>query len=79
MNGHEIWKAIWDLTKAVSEVILATLPNFWRVAKSYLDGRFKKVIIILILTRPGSRFSPYFRSMFPIVAVHRNVVLWRRT
>lgn len=26
-----------------SEVMLSNLPNFWRIGKGYIDGRFKKV------------------------------------
>lgn len=42
-GGHEIWEAILDMIKSVSEVLLSSLPNFWKIAKSFLEGKFKKV------------------------------------
>lgn len=41
--GHEAWKTMLDLVKNLSEVILSTLPNFWRIAKNYMEGKYKKV------------------------------------
>jgi exocyst complex component 2 len=42
-EGHEVWRAIWDMVKNVSEVMISALPNFWRISKSFLDGKFKRV------------------------------------
>jgi exocyst complex component 2 len=42
-SGHEVWQAILDMIKNVSEVLLSYLPNFWRIAKGFQDGKFKKV------------------------------------
>jgi exocyst complex component 2 len=42
-GGHEVWTAIIDLVKNVSEAMLSSLPNFWRIAKGFLDGKLKKV------------------------------------
>lgn len=41
--GHEIWQAILDMVKGISEALLSSLPNFWRIAKGYMDGKYKKV------------------------------------
>ncbi|KZT28105.1 hypothetical protein NEOLEDRAFT_1233888 [Neolentinus lepideus HHB14362 ss-1] len=41
-GGYEQWEAIVDLIKNVSEVMLTALPNFWRISKGYIDGKFKK-------------------------------------
>ncbi|KAL1743983.1 exocyst complex component Sec5-domain-containing protein [Schizophyllum fasciatum] len=41
-SGEPIWIAILAMVKAVSEVLLTSLPNFWRIAKSFMDGRFKR-------------------------------------
>ncbi|KAG0708035.1 exocyst complex component Sec5-domain-containing protein [Suillus ampliporus] len=41
-GGHEVWKAIWDMVKNVSEVMVSSLPNFWKIAKSFLEGKFKR-------------------------------------
>lgn len=41
--GHEVWKLIYDLVHNLSEVILQTLPSFWKVAKGYMEGKYQKV------------------------------------
>ncbi|TFK49428.1 hypothetical protein OE88DRAFT_1703099 [Heliocybe sulcata] len=41
-GGYEQWEAIADVFKNVSEVMLTALPNFWRISKGYIDGKFKK-------------------------------------
>lgn len=41
-GGHEEWQGIVDLIKSVSEVMVSALPNFWRISKGYMDGKFKK-------------------------------------
>ena len=33
------------MVKSLSETMLASLPNFWKIAKGYMDGKYKKVII----------------------------------
>nr|GAT42751.1 predicted protein [Mycena chlorophos] len=45
------WQAIADMVKNLSEIVLSSLPNFWRIAKSFIDGKFKK-------PQSGSRRSP---------------------
>ncbi|KAH9077909.1 exocyst complex component Sec5-domain-containing protein [Lactarius deliciosus] len=47
-GGHEVWRVILDLVKSVSEVMMSALPNFWKIAKGFLDGKYRK----------GSRRSP---------------------
>ncbi|KAG1737399.1 exocyst complex component Sec5-domain-containing protein [Suillus lakei] len=41
-GGHEVWQAIWDMVKNVSEVMVSSLPNFWKIARSFLEGKFKR-------------------------------------
>ncbi|CCL99103.1 uncharacterized protein FIBRA_01117 [Fibroporia radiculosa] len=41
-GGSEVWQAILTMVKNVSEVMLSSLPNFWRIAKEFLDGKLKK-------------------------------------
>ncbi|KAF8329383.1 exocyst complex component sec5 [Cantharellus anzutake] len=41
-HGSAEWKATLNLVKAASEVMLTLLPPFWKIAKDYLDGAFKK-------------------------------------
>ncbi|KAI1798032.1 exocyst complex component Sec5-domain-containing protein [Ganoderma leucocontextum] len=41
-TGQEIWEAIHTTVKNVSEAMLSPLPNFWRISKSFMEGRYKK-------------------------------------
>ncbi|KIJ63178.1 hypothetical protein HYDPIDRAFT_93197 [Hydnomerulius pinastri MD-312] len=41
-GGHEVWQAVWEMVKNVSEILLSSLPNFWKIAKSFLEGKFKR-------------------------------------
>ncbi|EJF63847.1 hypothetical protein DICSQDRAFT_153669 [Dichomitus squalens LYAD-421 SS1] len=41
-GGHEIWEAIETMVKNVSEAMLTPLPNFWKISKSFMEGRYKK-------------------------------------
>ena len=41
--GQDIWEAIHTMVKNVSEAMLTPLPNFWRISKSFMEGRYKKV------------------------------------
>ena len=43
-GGHEVWEAIQTMVKNITEAMLTSLPNFWRISKSFMEGRFKKVI-----------------------------------
>ncbi|KAK7046645.1 exocyst complex component SEC5 [Favolaschia claudopus] len=36
------WQAILDMVKVLSEIVLSSLPNFWRISKSFMDGKFKR-------------------------------------
>ncbi|KAM5533570.1 hypothetical protein V8D89_012786 [Ganoderma adspersum] len=40
--GQDIWEAIHTMVKNVSEAMLTPLPNFWRISKSFMEGRYKK-------------------------------------
>ncbi len=33
------------MVKNVSEAMLTPLPNFWRISKSFMEGRYKKVAV----------------------------------
>ncbi|EIW77232.1 hypothetical protein CONPUDRAFT_168224 [Coniophora puteana RWD-64-598 SS2] len=39
---HEVWEAIWEMIKGVSETMMSSLPNFWRISKDFLNGKFKR-------------------------------------
>ncbi|KAK0446022.1 exocyst complex component sec5 [Desarmillaria tabescens] len=51
--GEPVWQAIVDLAKNLSEVMMASLPNFWKISTSFTEGKFKKV-----QTPTGTRRSP---------------------
>jgi hypothetical protein len=38
-----VWQAILDLVKQLSEVMLSSLPHFWRIATDFTSGKLKKV------------------------------------
>ncbi|KAF9523252.1 exocyst complex component sec5 [Crepidotus variabilis] len=40
--AESVWQAIHDLVKNISETMLAPLPSFWRLSKSFIDGKFRK-------------------------------------
>ena len=42
-GGHDVWNAVFDMVKNISEVMMSSLPNFWKIAKGFLDGKYKKV------------------------------------
>jgi exocyst complex component 2 len=42
-GGKEVWQAILDLVKQVSETMLSALPHFWRIATDFTSGKLKKV------------------------------------
>ncbi|KAF8434522.1 exocyst complex component Sec5-domain-containing protein [Boletus edulis BED1] len=41
-GGHEVWEAIFEMTKNMSETLLSSLPNFWKIARSFIEGKFKR-------------------------------------
>ncbi|KAK0192271.1 exocyst complex component sec5 [Armillaria mellea] len=51
--GEPVWQAIMDLAKNLSEVMMASLPNFWKLSSGFTEGKFKKV-----QTPTGNRRSP---------------------
>jgi len=42
-GGHEVWEAISEMIKNMSETLLSSLPNFWKIARSFIEGKFKRV------------------------------------
>ncbi|KAJ6571717.1 exocyst complex component Sec5-domain-containing protein [Mycena capillaripes] len=40
--AEPVWLAISDMVKMLSEIVLSSLPNFWRISKSFMDGKFKR-------------------------------------
>jgi exocyst complex component 2 len=46
--------AVYDLVKNISEIMMSALPNFWKIAKGFLDGKYRRVRC--------HRFSRHYRS-----------------
>ncbi|TCD67800.1 hypothetical protein EIP91_011928 [Steccherinum ochraceum] len=40
-GGHEVWQVVMNMVKNLSEVMLSSLPNFWKISRAFLDGKFK--------------------------------------
>ncbi|GAA6063763.1 hypothetical protein JCM10212_002715, partial [Sporobolomyces blumeae] len=40
--GKEVWRLVFELVKNLNEVVLQTLPSFWKVAKGYMEGKYQK-------------------------------------
>ena len=49
-TGHEEWEAMTQLVNRLSTVILDRLPDFWRIAKGHMEGKYSKVRICMALT-----------------------------
>ncbi|ORX89253.1 hypothetical protein K493DRAFT_267300 [Basidiobolus meristosporus CBS 931.73] len=41
-NGVHIWQSIVNIVKALSDVVLKSLPDYWKIARSFIDDKFKK-------------------------------------
>ncbi len=41
--GAEVWRLTQEVVKQLNEVLLQTLPSFWKVAKGYMEGKYQKV------------------------------------
>lgn len=35
------------MVKNMSETLLSSLPNFWKIARSFIEGKFKRVRLTL--------------------------------
>jgi exocyst complex component 2 len=42
-SGSAVWKLTLELIRSLSDVLTSSLPNFWKIAKDYMEGKFKKV------------------------------------
>ncbi|KAK9768810.1 Exocyst complex component S5 [Basidiobolus ranarum] len=41
-NSVRIWLGIANVVKALSDVVLKSLPDYWKIARSFIDDKFKK-------------------------------------
>lgn len=42
-GGQDVWQAILAMVKNLSETMLTALPNFWKISKSFIEGKYRKV------------------------------------
>ncbi|GES86089.1 exocyst complex component Sec5-domain-containing protein [Rhizophagus clarus] len=43
----QMWKAILEIVKSLSDLLLRCLPDFWKLSKSFMDGKFQKSPAVL--------------------------------
>ncbi|CAG8584198.1 6305_t:CDS:10 [Funneliformis mosseae] len=43
----QMWKAILEIVKSLSDLLLRCLPDFWKLSKSFMDGKFQKSPTVL--------------------------------
>ncbi|GLB39153.1 putative exocyst complex component Sec5 [Lyophyllum shimeji] len=41
-SAEPVWQAILDLVKGISETMLSSLPNFVKISKSFMEGKYRK-------------------------------------
>lgn len=39
-----VWKAIYDSVKTLSSLLVQSLPDFWRLSKAFIEGKFKNKV-----------------------------------
>ncbi|KAG5654577.1 hypothetical protein H0H81_000102 [Sphagnurus paluster] len=45
-SAEPAWQAILDMIKNVSETMLSSLPNFCKISKNFMEGKYRKVFLI---------------------------------
>ncbi|KAG6848630.1 hypothetical protein H0H93_015368 [Arthromyces matolae] len=53
-SAERAWQSIVDMIKSISETMLSSLPNFVKISKSFMDGKYRKPQS----AASGSRRSP---------------------
>jgi len=48
--GNQVWSVMFELVRNLNEVVLSTLPGFWKVAKGYMEGKYQKVNLVISLS-----------------------------
>ncbi|GAA6018196.1 hypothetical protein JCM11491_005628 [Sporobolomyces phaffii] len=57
--GKHVWQVEYELVRNLNEVIMSTLPGFWKVAKGYMEGKYqKKTNSSVASAAPAARRSP---------------------
>jgi hypothetical protein len=67
------------MVKMLSEIALSSLPNFWRISKSFMDGKFKRVRSSLRVELPLAKSTLYLSRKGPLDGARRNAKRWRST
>jgi exocyst complex component 2 len=39
-----VWKAIGEIVKSTSSLLVRCLPDFWRLSKAFIEGKFKNKV-----------------------------------
>ncbi|KAG9296285.1 hypothetical protein G9A89_014877 [Geosiphon pyriformis] len=47
----QIWKATLNIVKSLSDLLLRCLPDFWKLSKSFIEGKFQKSPNVLSTNR----------------------------
>ena len=42
-NGELEWNSLLEMIKNISDAMISSLPNFWKISKNFIDGKYKKV------------------------------------
>lgn len=42
-DGSDQWRCVAGLVKQLADILNQTLPAFWKIARSYIDGKYQKV------------------------------------
>lgn len=56
--GADAWKVLLAMVHNLSEILLQTLPNFWKVAKGYMDGKYQKKASSRDTQKPKANTAP---------------------
>ncbi|KAG6861289.1 hypothetical protein C0995_001843 [Termitomyces sp. Mi166 len=53
-SSERVWQSILDMIKGVSETMLSSLPNFCKISKNFMEGKYRKYQA----SSSGNRRSP---------------------
>ncbi|KAG6916419.1 hypothetical protein DXG01_006823 [Tephrocybe rancida] len=59
-SAERVWQSILDMIKSVSETMLSSLPNFCKISKNFMEGKYRKASLIHAsqASSSGNRRSP---------------------
>ncbi|PPR03648.1 hypothetical protein CVT24_007762 [Panaeolus cyanescens] len=71
-TGEREWNALLEMVKNISDAMISSLPNFWKISKNFIDGKYKKNFT----ASSGTRRSPtQCRTMaFDIVKLYISLI-----